>query len=184
VTQSDGRLSISMLTTEELTAAQRSEVIELCIAAHESDAFLELFDHIKSGRHFFAYREGELVSHAVVTTRWAQPEGHPILKTAYVDAVSTHPTYEGRGYGSAVMSRLAATIGDYEIACLQTDDAGAFYERLGWEVWRGPLAGRTDDGLVPTPEQRDVMVLWLPQTPPLDLDTQLTIECQPYRIWD
>ena len=31
------------------------------------------------------------------------------------------------------MDRLAASIEDYEIACLQTDEAG-FYERLGWEV--------------------------------------------------
>jgi aminoglycoside 2'-N-acetyltransferase I len=177
-------VNITMLTTEELSAAQRAAIIELCIAAHESDAFLELFDHITAGRHFLAYREHDLVSHAVVSTRWAQPEGQPILKTAYVDAVSTHPTYQGRGYGSAVMSRLAAKIDDYEIACLQTDEAAAFYERLGWEVWRGPLAGRAEDGLVPTPEQRGVMMLRLPQTPSLDLDALLTIECEPYRIWE
>ena len=81
------------------------------------------------------------------------------------------------------MRRLATEIDDYEIACLQTDKPG-FYERLGWELWRGPLAGRGDHGLVPTPEQRGVMVLRLRQTPPLDLDTQLTIECQPHRIWE
>ena len=34
------------------------------------------------------------------------------------------------------MRRLAAEIGDYEIACLQTDRP-EFYEPLGWEVWRG-----------------------------------------------
>jgi aminoglycoside 2'-N-acetyltransferase I len=123
------------------------------------------------------------VSHAVVTTRWVQPEGQPVLKTAYVDAVSTMPTYQRQGYASAVMRRLAAEIGDYEIACLQTDRP-AFYERLGWEVWRGPLAGRGEHGLIPTPEQRGVMVLRLPRTSPLDLEMQLTIECQPYRIWE
>ena len=81
------------------------------------------------------------------------------------------------------MRRLAGAIDDYEVGCLQTDRP-TFYEHVGWEVWRGPLAGRSDDGLVPTPEQRGVMVLRLASTPPLDLDALLTIECQPARIWE
>ena len=81
------------------------------------------------------------------------------------------------------MRRLAAEIDDYDIACLQTDKP-QFYERLGWEVWRGTLAGRSEHGLIPTPQQRGVMVLRLERTPPLDLETPLTIECQPYRIWE
>ena len=160
-------------------------MIEVCIAAHENEDFRNLFAiYIPSGgRHFLEYRGRELVSHAVVTTRWVQPEGQRVLKTAYVDAVSTLPAYQGLGHGSAAMARLSAEIDDYEIACLQTDRPG-FYERLGWEVWRGELAGRGEHGLIPTPQQRGVMVLRLPQTPPLDLDSQLTIECQPERIWE
>ena len=177
-------IAVSIFTTEELTNAQRSDVIDLCIAAHEIEDFRNLFTHIPSGgRHFLAHHGTELVSHAVVTTRWVQPEGQPELKTAYVDAVSTLPAYQHLGHASTVMNRLAAEIDDYEIACLQTDRAG-FYERLGWEVWRGPLAGRGEHGLIPTPEQQGVMVLRLPRTPPLDLATQLTIESQPYRIWE
>ena len=177
-------IAVSIFTTEELTNAQRSDVIDLCIAAHEIEDFRNLFTHIPSGgRHFLAHHGTELVSHAVVTTRWAQPEGERLLKTAYVDAVSTLPRYQGRGHASAVMARLAAEIDDYEIACLQTDKPG-FYDRLGWEVWRGTLAGRGEHGLIPTPEQRGVMVLRLPQTPPLEIDAQLTIECQPHRIWE
>ena len=76
-----------------------------------------------------------------------------------------------------------AEIGDYDIGCLQSDLVG-FYERFGWEFWRGPLAGRAEQGLIPTPEQRGVMVLRLPQTPPLDLDAALSIEVQPDRIWE
>jgi len=175
---------VVVLSTEELTAAHRSAVIELCVAAHEMEDFRNLFTHIKGGgRHFLAYRGSELVSHAVVTTRWVQPDSLQTLKTAFVDAVSTLPMYQGQGYSSAAMRRLAAEIDDYEIGCLQTDIPG-FYERLGWELWRGALAGRGEDGLIPTPEQRGVMVLRLPQTPSLDLQTQLTIEQQPERIWE
>ena len=81
------------------------------------------------------------------------------------------------------MRHLASTIdSEYEIACLETDREG-FYERLGWQTWRGPLAGRSEQGLVPTPEQTGIMVLRLSQTPALDLHSMLTIECQPGRIW-
>jgi GNAT superfamily N-acetyltransferase len=105
------------------------------------------------------------------------------MRTAYVDAVSTLPSAQGLGYGTATMRRLAATIDDYEIGCLQTDIRG-FYEPLGWELWRGALAGRDEDQLIPTPDQRGVMVLPLRRTPSIDLDAPLSIEVQSYRIWE
>jgi aminoglycoside 2'-N-acetyltransferase I len=171
--------------TEDLTAALRRSIIDLCVAAHDNTEFEKLFTAFipSGGRHFLVWRDDVLVSHAVVTTRWAQPEGHSELKTAYVDAVSTHPSHQHMGFGTTVMRDLAAHIDDYEIACLQTDIPG-FYEPLGWESWRGPLAGRGDDGLIPTPDQRGVMVLTLPRSPELDFDGALTIECQPERIWE
>jgi GNAT superfamily N-acetyltransferase len=179
-----GDIIVKTLPTEVLTDAERSSVIDVCIAAHSNDDFKNLFTYIPSGgRHFLAYRSSELVSHAVVTTRWAQPEGHEVLRTAYVDAVSTLPVYQSQGYASVTMRQLAADIGDYEIGCLQTDRP-TFYERLGWEVWHGPLAGRSEQGSIPTPDQRGVMVLRLPRTPLLDIEMELTIECQPERIWE
>lgn len=71
---------------------------------------------------------------------------------------------------------------EYEIACLEPDRE-TFYERLGWQTWRGPLAGRLPNDLIPTPEQQGIMILRLSQTPELDLDSMLTIECQTGRIW-
>ncbi|MGH2758654.1 MAG: GNAT family N-acetyltransferase [Actinomycetota bacterium] len=177
-------LNVLTLPTEELTAALRESVIQVCIAAHDNAEFRKLFSFIPSGgRHFLGCRGAEVVSHAVVTTRWVQPEGERALKTAFVDAVATLPEHQGRGCGGAVMRRLAEDIVDFEIGCLQTDRP-SFYERLGWEVWLGPLAGRTEDGPQPTPDQRGVMVLRLPQTPPLDLERGLSIERQPGRIWE
>jgi hypothetical protein len=81
------------------------------------------------------------------------------------------------------MRHLATVIPDYMIACLQTDRV-SFYAHVGWELWRGDLAGRGEHGLIPTPEQQGVMILRLPQTPLLDLDGLLTIEDQGVRIWE
>jgi aminoglycoside 2'-N-acetyltransferase I len=175
---------VTALRTEDLSEESRAAIIDLCVAAHQEEDFRNLFKYVPSGGwHFLAYHQRRLVSHAMVTTRWLQPQGHPLLKTAYVDAVSTLPNYQGQGFGSAVMRRLADDIGqEYVIACLETDREG-FYERLGWQTWHGPLAGRDENGLIPTPGQRGIMVLSLPQTPSLDFDSMLTIECQPGRIW-
>jgi aminoglycoside 2'-N-acetyltransferase I len=175
-----------MVLTSEQLAAQglRPAVVDVCVAAHELDEFRSLFEYVPSGaRHFLAFDGGTLVSHAMVTTRSVQPHGLPVLRTAFVDAVATLPSHQNRGYATATMRRLAEEIGDHEIGCLQTDRE-AFYEHLGWEAWRGPLGGRSDDGIIPTPDQRGVMVLRLPTTPPVDLDEMLTIECQPGRIWE
>jgi GNAT superfamily N-acetyltransferase len=177
-------MNLIIAHTSDLDQAARDAIIQLCIAAHQEEDFKNLFGYFpQGGWHFLAYEEGQLASHALVTTRWLKPEGHPLLRTAYVDAVSTLPTLQGRGYGSAVMRRLAQEIDlDYEVGCLETGREG-FYERLGWKTWRGPLAGRGENGLVPTPDQHGVMILRLSRTPPLDLDAGLTVEHQGGRIW-
>jgi len=175
---------ITSARTEDLKEPIRNAIIELCVDAHQEQDFRNLFTYISSGAlHFLAFHDKLLVSHAMVTTRWLQTENQPLLKTAYIDAVATLPAYQGQGYGSALMRRLASDIDrEYMIACLETDRE-TFYERLGWQTWRGRLAGRGEQGLIPTPEQRGVMVLRLSQTPVLDLNSLLTIESQTGRIW-
>ena len=170
--------------TEELDANARNAIVNLCVLAHQEEDFKNLFSYVPSGGlHFLAFQGQQLVSHALVTTRWLQPEGQSLLKTAYVDAVATLPTHQGQGYGSALMRHLAGTIdSEYVIACLETERV-EFYEPLGWQIWRGPLAGRSKQGLIPTPEQNGIMILRLSQTPALNLTSTLTIECQEERIW-
>jgi GNAT superfamily N-acetyltransferase len=178
-------LKIHTLRTAELDETQRNAIIRLCVEAHQEPDFENLFVYLPpDGLHIMAYLGERLVSHAVVTARWMQPEGHPILKSAYVDAVSTSPDVQGRGCGSAVMRRLANVISsDYEIAGLHTDDKLHFYAQVGWEEWRGALAGRGENGeLTFTPDQKGIMILRLPRTPSLNLDGLLTIEVSG-RIW-
>jgi aminoglycoside 2'-N-acetyltransferase I len=173
---------VTSARTEDLNAATRAEIIHVCIAAHQKDDFNHLFAYIPAGGiHVLAYRAHELLSHAVVTPRWLQPEGLPLLRTAYVDAVATLPAYQGQGVGSMVMRQLASLLSDFEIACLETDRV-SFYARLGWEEWRGPLAGRRATELLPTPDQKGIMILRLAGTPALDVDGSLTIEYDG-RIW-
>ena len=175
--------TVAFAATEDLDPGTRAEIVQVCIAAHDEQDFERLFTFIPSGgRHFMAYRGKELVSHAVVTTRWLHIGGVRRVKTAYVDAVATRPAYQRQGYGTAVLQLLAENVDDYDICCLETDRR-QFYERLGWQLWRGALAGVSDAGVIPTPDQHGVMILRLRRTPELDLDGELTIECDGERIW-
>ncbi len=176
-------LELRTMRTSDMDKETRESVVGLCIDAHREEDFQNLFTYLPpEGLHVLAYLEEQLVGHAVVTVRWLQAGKGPVLRTAYVDAVATSPTNRRQGIGSAVMQHLASVIDDCDIACLETDRV-AFYERLGWEEWRGPLGGRSAEGFIPTPDQSGIMILRLARTPNLDLRLLLTIEAHPARIW-
>lgn len=164
----------------DLSPALLGEITALCSRAFGIDytRYLETFPH---PTHVLAFLEGRLVSHALWITRFLQQGKGPLLRTAYVEGMVTEPHLQRRGYGTAVMRRLAQEIQEYDLGALSTSSVG-FYARLGWELWRGPLFVRTEKGLQPCPEDR-VMILRLPKTPPLDLDGPLSVEWRPLEVW-
>ena len=177
--------SVRVFTSEELATAElRQAVIDLCLAAHEEDVFRYMFTKYFSSAPFpRVRRRNTRESHGGSNRAVSSPQGSRSCAPRSSTRSRLSRRGQNQGYGNTTMQRLAETIGDYEIGCLQTDRT-SFYAHLGWEGSRGPLAGRSDDGLIPTPDQQGVMVLRLPNTPPCDLDAALTIECQPERIWD
>ncbi len=123
------------------------------------------------------------MSHACWVTRWLQPEGLPLLKTAYVEAVATIPALQGKGFGSAVMRGVATEIQEYALGGLcAAHDHMSFYQRLGWEMWRGPKVIRTPKGPLATPDE-DVMIFRTAHTPPLDVTTMITAEWREGDLW-
>lgn len=176
-------IRINVQRTSDVDVPTRNAIVRMCSDAHGVD-FDELFTrHLPpDGHHVVATINHDVVGHAVITTRWLQYNNGPPMRTAYIDAVATSPSLQGQGIASAVMRRVAQLASDdHVLACLETDRPG-FYARLGWEPWRGPLAGRGTDGLVPTPHQTGIMILRLPHTPPLAVDGTLTIQID-QRIW-
>lgn len=173
-------LTFSVTRAEALTAAQKTQIIGLCSDAYE-ESFGHLFEMLPSSTHVLAHLDGEIVSHAEWVTRWLQPEGHKPLRTAYVEAVATAPARQGQGFATAVMQELRRHICGYDLGALSPSEP-AFYARLGWELWRGPLAIRTEGGLSPTPDE-EVMVMRLAGTPSLDLNTRLTAEWRDGELW-
>ncbi len=183
-------LRLVVCATADLSAEDKRVITALCSRAFQED-FSSLFTYITDCAHVLAYLDGEhssdaaaggeLVGHASWSTRWLQPAGHPPLRTAYVDAVATDPTYWGCGIGRAVMTQFAAETQDYALGGLSTSVAG-FYARLGWERWHGPTAVRAKHGLEYTPDEC-VMILRTPFSPALDLDELLTVEPRDGQPW-
>lgn len=178
-TTSEG-LTLTCVAAADLSQPERAEIVALCTVAYDED-FSDMFDVFPGSSHVLARLDGQLVSHAAWVTRWLQPEGLPVLRTAFVEAVATAPEHQGKGFASAVLRDLATRVMDYELGALSSSDA-AFYERLGWELWRGPLGIRTDPGIQPTPGE-EAMILRLPKTPPLDLNRGLTAEWRVGELW-
>ncbi len=176
-----GELTVVQAEVHTLTAAERAEIIELCTAAYEED-FSDFFQTLPGTTHVLGRVDGKLVSHLAWVTRWLQPAGERLLKTAYIEAVATAPAYQGRGYASRLLREAVGHLQDYDLGALSPSDAG-FYERLGWALWRGPLAIRTVAGIEPTPEGEEVMVMRLEHTPELDLTAPLTAEWREGELW-
>jgi len=171
-------VTLTVLPTAALTPALREVIIAMCDRAFAPlegvHDFATLFDFVTDSMHVLAYDGDALVGHACWEVRRIQPDGLPPLRTAYVDAVATEPARQGCGVGSAVMRRFAREAEDCQLHALATDSAPGFYERLGWERWRGPLAARTPHGLEPTPRPDDVVLIRrTPTTPALDLTARL-----------
>ncbi|HEY8599758.1 MAG TPA: GNAT family N-acetyltransferase [Thermomicrobiales bacterium] len=173
-------VTLLIQTSEELSAVARAAIIDLCAVAF-GEPFDQLFALLPGSRHLLAYADEYLVSHACWVTRWLQPSGSPPLRTAYVEAVATHPDWQRRGLGTLVMRRLAEEIDAYDLGGL-SPAVMPFYTRLEWEEWRGPTAIRTADGLLQTPDE-EIMILRTPQTPPLELDAPITAEWREGDLW-
>ena len=102
--------------------------------------------------HVLLDLDGEVVAHAAVVERELHIDGRPLL-AGYVEAVATAPALQGRGHGTTVMRDVNALIGErYDLGALGTG-SHHFYERLGWQTWRGPVV-RPDARRAPAGDTR------------------------------
>ena len=182
----NGSRRVRRVPTDELTTAEVSALRALLWAAFppgEEGFTEEDWQHALGGMHFLLDDDGAIVAHASVVERELHVAGRP-LRTGYVEAVATTPAAQGRGLGTIVMRDVTAYVRDeYELGALGTG-VHRFYERLGWETWRGPSAVRTVEGLVRTPDDDGyIMVLRTRTSPALDPVSPISCEWRPGDVW-
>ncbi len=177
----NSEITFQVIPGKDLTTEERMGVIELCDLAYEEDMGVIIGEFVDPV-HVLGYWNGKLVSHALWITRFLQPEGFPQLRTAYVEAVATHPDYRHKGFASAVMRKVVEEIQDFDIAGLAPFNVD-YYARLGWELWRGPMFERKDGQLSVSPAEERLMIYRLPRTQVLDLDSAVSIEWRVGEVW-
>jgi aminoglycoside 2'-N-acetyltransferase I len=173
-------LSVKAARADELAPDLRAMVLALCSRAY-GEELDRLFATFVNPTHVLGFVGGALVSHAMWVTRWLQQGDGPWLRTAYVEMVATEPGHQRHGFATAVLRRLVSAISQYDLGALCPAEPGV-YARLGWVYWRGPLLIRLGERLMPTPEER-IMILRLAKTPLLDVDQPLSAEWREGELW-
>ncbi|MEA2676710.1 MAG: hypothetical protein QOJ81_851, partial [Chloroflexota bacterium] len=136
------------------------------------------------GTHFLLEADKTIVCHASVVSRELHVDGAPLL-TAYVEAVATDPARQRQGLGTQVMRAVGDFIdtGEWQLAALGTGSQ-AFYERLGWRIWRGPSFVRAPGGDVATPDEDGYIMFRLtPSSPELRPGAPISCEWRPGDVW-
>ena len=173
-------LRLDAVHSADIAPDLAAAVHAFCHRAHDED-LTPLFATFVEAAHVLAFLHGTLASHAMRVTRWLQPGDAPLLRTAYVEMVATEPCLQRRGLASAVTRRLASEISAYDMGALCPAEP-ELYAGLGWVFWRGPLFIRPGQTLIPTPDER-VMILRLPGTPVLDPNQPLSAEWREGELW-
>jgi aminoglycoside 2'-N-acetyltransferase I len=181
------RLRLRTAATSDLPGGEIATLralMEAAFGTDEEERFTDGdWDHATGGLHVILELDGTIVAHAAVVERELQVDGRP-ARTGYVEAVAVDPDHQGRGFGSIVMAEVNRHIQTvFELGALGTG-RHAFYERLGWQTWRGPASVRTGEGIVRTPDDDGyILVLRTPRMPNLDLTAPITCEWRPGDVW-
>jgi aminoglycoside 2'-N-acetyltransferase I len=183
-TMIDGGMNLHAARTGILGAAFLDELRGMLVRAYDGDFDAQDWQHLLGGVHVWVSdSDGRVISHASIVERTIVCAGHA-LRTGYVEAVATMAEHRARGCGTAVMRRVADLVrAEYDLGALSTGEVG-FYQRLGWELWRGPTSVESPEGRRRTTEDDgDVMVLRTPRTPALDLDAEIACDWRQGDVW-
>ena len=170
--------------TSRLPPVFLDELRGMLVRAYDGDFGGQDWPHLLGGIHVWVTDPGgRVISHASIVERTLVCAGHA-LRTGYVEAVATAAEHRRRGHATAVMRRVAELVQEgYDLGALSTGEV-SFYQRLGWELWRGPTSVDSPDGRRRTPEDDgDVMILRTPRTPPLDLDAEIVCDWRAGDVW-
>jgi aminoglycoside 2'-N-acetyltransferase I len=179
--------TLRIAQSEDLQPGELAALTTLCEAAFD-EPFARVWDRIGPGIHVIAEADGRAVAHAMVIDRslYFGHEPDTAVDVGYVENVASLPELQGRGHGTTVMREIGRIIRDeYALGALGTG-SNAFYERLGWETWRGPTSVRMPDGeRVRSPgEDGHVMILRTPRTEPdLDLRCPIAVDWRAEEPW-
>jgi aminoglycoside 2'-N-acetyltransferase I len=171
--------------TAELTAGELAVLRELVFEAFGGRFDEHDWEHTLGGTHVLVTEDGEPVSHGAVVPRVLVAGGLEV-RTGYVEGVATRADRRGHGLATAVMRQVGRVVRDgYELGALSDGTRiPGFYQRLGWETWRGPTFVAGPEGPVRTEEDDgSLLVLRTPATAGLELTGPLVGDWRAGDVW-
>jgi aminoglycoside 2'-N-acetyltransferase I len=168
---------LRVIDDRDMTDDLADGVRAMVVAAFGDEFSDDDWENSCGGWRIVALDGAEPVAHAAVVTRTIQVGGRP-FRTGYVEAVATRVARQAQGLGTMVMRPANDLIrARFELGALSTNRHG-FYERIGWERWRGPSYVRHGSTLARTEDEDDgVMVLRFGPSSALHLTA--AIACEP-----
>ena len=171
--------------TAELTAGELAALREMVFEAFGGRFDEHDWEHTLGGIHVLVVDGGEPVAHGAVVPRVLVAGGHEV-HTGYVEGVATRADRRGHGLATAVMREVGRVIRDgHELGALSDGTRiPGFYQRLGWEAWRGPTFVAGPEGPVRTEEDDGgVLVLRTRATAGLELTGPLVGDWRAGDVW-
>jgi aminoglycoside 2'-N-acetyltransferase I len=170
-------------STDTMSPSVLHDIRTLLENAFEGRFTEDDWDHAIGGVHVWLSDSDRVISHASLVERALVCSGH-LLPAGFVEAVATSAAHRRQGHGTSVMNRIGDLIRErYALGALSTG-THAFYQSLGWELWRGPTFADGPGGRERTPgEDGGVMILRTSRTPPLDLDGEIVCDWRRGDLW-
>lgn len=149
----------------------------LCDQAFDGHFSDHDWDHTFGGWRAVVVEDGRPLAHAAVVPRQLEVDKRP-FRTGYVEAVAAQPDVHRNGFGTKVMGEIGRILhAEFEMGALSTAHWG-FYERMGWERWRGPSYVREPSGLVRTADE-DAGIMVLRFGASQDANLARSVSCEP-----
>jgi aminoglycoside 2'-N-acetyltransferase I len=175
---------VRLFETEQLPAHLRAAIRRLLDEAFSGDFSQDDWEHALGGWHAIVASGSHVVAHAAVVERRIRV-GAPAVRAGYVEAVAVAPARQRQGLGTSVMTSIAEVVRDrFDLGLLSTGE-WHFYERVGWERWRGPSYVATADGrLLRSADDDDgLMVLRCAASHDVDLSASIVCDERPGDNW-
>jgi aminoglycoside 2'-N-acetyltransferase I len=176
-------LETRVVADGEISGTDLVQIRSVVFEAYAGDFLEEDWEHTRGGWRVVVFDDGTPVAHAAVVARALQVADQT-FEAGYVEGVATIAERRRAGLGALVMThvtRLVQTM--FDLGALSTGSP-AFYERFGWERWRGPSFVRSAQALVRTADEDDgLMVLRCGPSAEIDLTAQIVCEARSGDDW-
>lgn len=174
---------VHVLADAELTQGMLAQFRRLVLEAYEGDFTDDDWDHTRGGWRVVLLDGQSPLSHAAVVPRLLRVANRP-FRAGYVEAVATVREKQRTGLGALVMAEVTSLVRThFDLGALSTG-RHQFYQRFGWERWRGPSFVQHGASLVRTPDEDDgLMVLRFGSSARINLAAPIACEPRSGEDW-